>query len=68
MAYEKQIWEDLPSESTPINADRLGHMEQGIYDANQLVTTSTPGQMSAEDKTKLNILNEPEISGETLII
>lgn len=33
MAYEKQIWENLPSTNTPISADRLNHMEEGIYEA-----------------------------------
>lgn len=34
MAYTKQIWENLPSTNTPISADRLNHMEEGIYHAN----------------------------------
>lgn len=33
MAYQKQIWENLPSTNTPLNADRLNHMEDGIADA-----------------------------------
>lgn len=33
MAYTKQTWVDLPSKTTPINAARLGHIEDGIYDA-----------------------------------
>lgn len=33
MAYVKQEWHDLPLEDTPISADRLNYMEQGIYDA-----------------------------------
>ena len=33
MAYEKQIWENLPSTNTPVSADRLNHMEDGIYEA-----------------------------------
>lgn len=33
MAYEKQRWENLPSTNTPISADRLNHMEDGIYEA-----------------------------------
>lgn len=32
MAYEKQTWSDVQGE-TPINANRLNHMEQGIEDA-----------------------------------
>lgn len=33
MAYQKQIWENLPSVNTPLSADRLNHMEDGIADA-----------------------------------
>ena len=31
MAYPKQVWKDLPDRSTPLNAKRLNHMEDGIY-------------------------------------
>lgn len=31
--YEMQTWENLPSETTPVNAERLTHIEQGIKDA-----------------------------------
>ncbi len=31
--YEMQEWENLPSEETPISAERLAHIEQGIKDA-----------------------------------
>ena len=33
MAYVKQNWTDRPSKTTPINAARLNHMEEGIYEA-----------------------------------
>lgn len=33
MAYQKQTWEDLPSTNTPITAERLNHMEEGIANA-----------------------------------
>lgn len=29
--YEKQTWTNLPDESTPISAERLTHLEKGIY-------------------------------------
>ena len=35
MAYVKQTWTDRPSKTTPINAARLNHMEEGIYEASQ---------------------------------
>lgn len=34
MAYTKTNWQDLPNQTTPINASNLNKMEQGIYDAN----------------------------------
>ena len=36
MAYERQTWEDFPSQNTPITADRLNHMEEGIEKANTI--------------------------------
>lgn len=63
MAYTKQTWTNLPSKTTPINASRLNHMEQGIYDANQLATQSSAGQMSKNDKQKMDDLAIPEITG-----
>lgn len=32
MAYNKTNWEDAPSTNTPINANNLNKMEQGIYE------------------------------------
>lgn len=39
MAYVKTIWENLPSESTPINASNLNKMENGIYDNSVAIET-----------------------------
>ena len=49
MAYTKQTWADLPSKTTPINATRLGHIEDGIYNAAQTADTaaSTAGTAAA---------------------
>lgn len=33
MAYQKQTWENLPSTNTPVSAERLNHMEDGIAEA-----------------------------------
>lgn len=32
-SYEKQTWENLPSETTPLSAERLAHIEEGIESA-----------------------------------
>ena len=49
MAYTKQTWADLPSKTTPINAERLTHIEDGIFDAAQTADTaaSTAGTAAA---------------------
>ena len=32
MSYVKQDWKDLPNQTTPVNATRMNHIEQGVYD------------------------------------
>lgn len=41
MAYNKTIWENLPSTNTPINETNLNNMENGIEPANTIVVTDT---------------------------
>lgn len=47
MAYTKQTWQDLPSKTTPINASRLEHIEQGIYDAARTADDAASNASSA---------------------
>lgn len=55
MAYTKQTWNDLPNTTTPITAEKLNHIEDGIYEVSTTTaTTSSPGLMSALDKTRVN--------------
>lgn len=69
MAYEKQTWTNLPSKTTPINADRLNHMEQGIYDNDQNKVDKVTGKgLSTNDfdntyKSKVDGLYAPIITG-----
>lgn len=39
MAYERVNWENLPSTNTPVNADNLNKMENGIAETDNKVTT-----------------------------
>ena len=39
MAYTKQTWTDLPATTSPINATRLNHIEDGIYENSNDITT-----------------------------
>lgn len=59
MSYTKQIWENLPSTNTPITADRLNHMEDGIYDANAgNVTVNNNYSTSTTQTYSCNKVNE----------
>lgn len=54
MAYEKQTWIDYPNETTPISAERLNHIEDGIADAGgsaenlRIYYSDTPSYVSDE--------------------
>lgn len=60
MAYNKTIWQDLPNETTPINAEHLNKIENELeaLDTGKadktVATTSANGLMSASDKGKFN--------------
>lgn len=57
MAYSKYYsdgWKNNAEGNTPITAEALNHMENGIVSANNIVTTTAAGLMSAQDKSKLN--------------
>ena len=56
MAYVKTIWENLPSESTPINASNLNKIEQGIYD-------NSLGVEKIGDTTNLNTTEKSTLVG-----
>lgn len=47
MAYVKQEWKGYPDTSTPITADRLNHMEDGIYSSG-VPDGGTTGQVLAK--------------------
>ncbi len=60
MSYTKQVWEDLPSLNTPITADRLNHMEDGIKGGNDLadnLNTSIGDLTELETTDKTNVVN-----------
>ena len=39
--YNKQMWVDKPAKVTPINAEHLNHIEDGIYDASSKIESIT---------------------------
>lgn len=52
MAYEKQTWVDWPNTSTPVEASRLNHMEQGIYEASMTGGSGTHIFYKNESETR----------------
>jgi len=50
MAYSKQTWQNLPAKSTPISAQRLNHIEDGIYNAAQTADSASSGLSGKVDK------------------
>lgn len=46
MPYNKQTWVDLPTQSTPLSAERLNYIEEGIRNA--MATAEAGGSASAE--------------------
>ncbi len=54
MSYTKQTWEDLPSLNTPITANRLNHMEDGIDVVNTL-------ESKIGDLTELKTINKTKL-------
>lgn len=49
MAYTKQTWVDLPSKTTPINAERLTYIEDGIYNAADVADSAYAGLDNKQD-------------------
>lgn len=54
MEYSEQDWKNLPDETTPINDERLNHMEKGINDNSKMISI---GDESNESKLFINIGN-----------
>ena len=46
MPYNKQTWVDLPTQSTPLSAERLNYIEEGIRNA--MATAEAGGSASSE--------------------
>lgn len=62
MAYQKQIWENAPSTNSPLSANRLNHMEDGIYNASLVANSYNESNTNAyscdyiNGKTKIQTL------------
>ena len=73
MAYEKNSWQDSPSTATPITAEKLNRIEEGIFNANKIADENKTAVSDNEkaiksnkediDKLKTTKLNYTEITG-----
>lgn len=50
MAYERVNWENLPSKNTPVNADNLNKMDEGIANAVEKTGDTMTGELLFENK------------------
>ena len=55
MAYVKQEWKNLPNQTTPVNATRMSHIEQGIVESNVLRNLWGNGNLYAQRDTTRNL-------------
>lgn len=51
MAYERVNWENLPSKNTPVNADNLNKMDEGIANAVEKTGDTLTGELQFNNKS-----------------
>lgn len=51
MAYERVNWENLPSKNTPVNADNLNKMDEGIANAVEKAGDTMTGNLNLNDNS-----------------
>lgn len=66
MAYNRTNWQDLPNQTTPINATNLNKIEQGIYDATYVNGVNVGS--SVDSNYRVNILKSKNMLDPTNII
>ena len=67
MAYIKQNWKNFPDETTPITAERMNHIEDGIYNTlNEIINIIKQRTSPIRTKKALGILYSDTISKENL--
>ena len=53
MAYNRTNWQDLPNQTTPINATNLNKIEQGIYDATYVNGVNVGSSVDSDYKVNI---------------
>lgn len=70
MAYTKQTWANLPAQTSPLSAERLNHMEDGIYNAattadNAASAAGTATAQIGQLSSRVTNLSEQKVDKET---
>ena len=68
MAYIRQTWEDAQSTNTPITADRLNHMEDGIYNADTTASSIVVPTALSDLTDDVGLTNKETTSNKTTTI
>ena len=58
MAYEKVNWENLPSTNTPVNADNLNKMDEGIANAVEKTGDTLTGSLNFNNKNDFEAIRK----------
>ena len=66
MAYAKNVWYDNESGSTPITADKLNHIEQGVFD-NAAALDSVPQKLWSGSLGAGGSITVPGLAGAKII-
>ena len=67
MAYERVNWENLPSTKTPVNADNLNKMDEGIANAVEKTAIVNNRSTSTEEIYSANYMNAKIYNGDEVI-
>jgi hypothetical protein len=54
VSYTKQTWEDLPAQTTPVNAARLAHIEDGLEAAAVVADAALPASTASATYQAIN--------------
>ena len=66
MAYAKQVWNDSETEGTPITAERLNHIEEGLEKATKSMF-SKGKQVSVDEQSYTDVTFDVPYMGDTFV-
>lgn len=58
MAYQKQTWNDLPNTTTPVTANRMNHIEDGVANAVVRTGDTVTGELNFNNKNDFTAIRK----------